>query len=138
MRLSMPNAQVRRLSLSTWVSLRPRPPVPSRRVFTNEVGFRPAASLFRNNSTPIIILFGGNYTIVMSMATSDSEHMNEELQQVFEETEDPVQTAPEVASRLGVTQQAADRRHSRANDRGHVERKKTGSRSVVWWPTGSV
>jgi len=82
----------------------------------------------------ISILFGDNRLLVMSTVTAETE-MNEELTRVFNESDDPVLTAPEVAAELEITQQAAYRRLKRANDRGYVERKKTGSRSVVWWPT---
>ena len=73
-------------------------------------------------------------TIEKSMsAKTDGSGSGEELLRVFRESEDPVLTAVEVGEKLGITQQAAHARLSRAHDRGEVERKKTGSRSVVWW-----
>lgn len=58
---------------------------------------------------------------------------DEELREVFNQTDDPVLTAVEVGERLGISQQAAHARLSRACDRGEVNRKKTGARAVVWW-----
>jgi len=51
------------------------------------------------------------------------------------ENPDPVFTAIEVADMAGVTQQAAHAKLSSLYDRGLVERKKVGSKAVVWWPT---
>jgi predicted transcriptional regulator len=48
---------------------------------------------------------------------------------------DPVVTAPELAERVGVTQQAAHEKLQSLRDRGLVNSKKVGSRAVVWWPT---
>lgn len=59
--------------------------------------------------------------------------LNEDLKRVFAEADDPVLTAVEVADELGITQQGAHAKLTRAHERGLVERKKTGSRSVVWW-----
>lgn len=48
---------------------------------------------------------------------------------------DPVLTAPELADRLGVTQQAAHKKLSRLYENGFVEKKDAGSNAVVWWLT---
>jgi len=71
-------------------------------------------------------------------ATDSGRAQSEELTQVFRESDDPVLTAVEVAEHLGISQQAAHARLSRANDRGEIERKKTGARSVVWWVPGET
>lgn len=57
-----------------------------------------------------------------------------ELREIFRNSSDPVLTAVEVAEKLGITQQAAYSRLSRVEERGEFERKKVGSRAVVWWP----
>jgi len=69
----------------------------------------------------------------MSMAESDCR-LDAQLRRVFEESADPVLTAVEVAEALGVSQQAAHAKLTRAHENGAVSRKKTGARSVVWWP----
>jgi len=69
-------------------------------------------------------------------AKGESDAADAELLSVFEDTDDPVLTAVEVGERLGITQQAAHSRLSRAHKRGEVERKKVGSRAVVWWTPG--
>lgn len=64
---------------------------------------------------------------------TDNSPSDPELTAVFEAADEPVLTAVEVAEALGITQQAAHSRLSRANEQGLVERKKVGSRAVVWW-----
>jgi len=64
---------------------------------------------------------------------SGSREPPQELKQIFAESEDPALTAVEVADELEITQQAAHKRLSQAHDRGEVQRKKTGARSVIWW-----
>lgn len=71
----------------------------------------------------------------MSKATAGGTS-DEELMQLFRDTDDPVLTAVEVAGQLDITQQAAHARLTKAHERGEVDRKKTGSRSVVWWVPG--
>lgn len=71
----------------------------------------------------------------MSKAAA-AEAFDSELAQVFRESDDPVLTAVEVADELGISQQAAHARLSRAHEQGTIERKKTGARSVVWWVPG--
>lgn len=68
------------------------------------------------------------------MSVSESSGgLSPDLRSVFQESDDPVLTAVEVADKLDVSQQAAHSRLARANDRGEIKRKKTGARSVVWW-----
>ena len=56
-----------------------------------------------------------------------------QLRQVFGCSDDPVLTAVEVAESLEITQQAAYSKLVKAHKHGIIERKKTGSRAVVWW-----
>jgi predicted ArsR family transcriptional regulator len=56
-----------------------------------------------------------------------------ELLAAFAETDDPVLTAPEVADRLSITQQAAHKKLQTAHNDGDVQRKKVGASAVVWW-----
>jgi len=66
----------------------------------------------------------------------DSEYGK--LRHIFEETPEPVLTAVEVAAVMGITQQAAHAKLARAHDEGVIERKKVGSRAVVWWPSNQA
>lgn len=71
------------------------------------------------------------------MSTMDaSGSQSKSLLSVFESHADPVLTAVEVSDELGVSQQAAHRKLSKAHDRGELKRKKAGARAVVWWPAG--
>jgi Fic family protein len=56
-----------------------------------------------------------------------------ELLSVFSASDDPVLTAVEVADSLDISQQAAYSKLDKAYNEGKLKRKKTGSRSVVWW-----
>jgi len=66
-------------------------------------------------------------------AAARSDGGSDELQSLFEDSDEPVLTAIEVAEKLGVTQQAAHARLSNAHEEGWIQRKKVGSRAVVWW-----
>jgi len=68
----------------------------------------------------------------MSAATR-SDGGSDELRSLFENADEPVLTAVEVAEELDVTQQAAHARLSKAHEDGWMQRKKVGSRAVVWW-----
>lgn len=68
----------------------------------------------------------------MSVGTTDRP--DNDLQQVFADTDDPVLSAVEVAKKMGITQQAAHSKLAAAADRGEMNRKKVGARAVVWWP----
>lgn len=48
---------------------------------------------------------------------------------------DPVVTAPELAEKVDVSQQAAYDALSNMLDRGLVNKKQVGARAAVWWPT---
>mgnify|MGYP002126151916 CR=1 FL=1 len=81
----------------------------------------------------------------MGMATELGRDMNsaaatsarKELISVFELTDDPVLTAPEVADELDITQQAAHKKLQSAHRDGEIERKKVGASAVVWWTAES-
>jgi len=66
-------------------------------------------------------------------AIARSDGGSDELKSLFEESEEPVLTAVDVAEKLGVTQQAAHAKLSKAHEEGWMQRKKVGSRAVVWW-----
>jgi len=65
--------------------------------------------------------------------TVETNQEESNLREIFNCTSEPVLTAVEVAERLGVSQQAAHAKLSKANEAGWVHRKKVGSRAVVWW-----
>ncbi len=64
----------------------------------------------------------------------DESNTDDDLKRLFENTDDPVLTAIDVAGELGISQQAAYNRLSNASDAGQLTRKKVGARAVVWWP----
>jgi Fic family protein len=69
-----------------------------------------------------------------NMSQSEIEpFVDQDLLDIFVDAEDPVLTAVEVGDILDISQQAAYARLDRAEKEGMLERKKTGSRSVVWW-----
>lgn len=68
-----------------------------------------------------------------TLTTGSNSNGDKELERIFRGADDPVLTAPEVADKLGITQQAAYARLSQAAERDELERKKVGSRAVVWW-----
>lgn len=58
---------------------------------------------------------------------------DEEILDVFRESEDPVLTSVELAEQFDITQQAAYNRLSNLVGSGEIERKKVGGKAVVWW-----
>lgn len=58
---------------------------------------------------------------------------DEEILEVFRESDEYVLTTAEVADELGVSRRTALRRLSGLADEGTVERKNVGDRSAVWW-----
>jgi predicted ArsR family transcriptional regulator len=48
---------------------------------------------------------------------------------------DPVSTAPEIADKADVSQQAANSKLQNLQDRGLVDSKKVGGAARVWWIT---
>ena len=54
---------------------------------------------------------------------------------VFDNADEPVLTASEVAKPLPVTRQAINSRLDRMHENGLVDRTDAGARSVVWWAT---
>ncbi|WP_273837512.1 transcriptional regulator [Halococcus sp. PRR34] len=48
---------------------------------------------------------------------------------------DPTVTAREVGEAIGCSTDAARKKLNKLNERGGVERKKVGGRSIVWWLT---
>lgn len=71
--------------------------------------------------------------LTVASTLGDSNHQSE-LLQVYEQLEWPVITAMDVADALGITQQAAYAKLDSAHENGEFERRKVGSRAVVWWP----
>lgn len=68
----------------------------------------------------------------MSTASSPPAWRTQILE-VFQQSEDPVVTAVEVADYLDVSQQAAHSKLTKAYNEGIIDRKKVGSRAVAWW-----
>lgn len=61
---------------------------------------------------------------------------DEEILAVFENAEDPVLMADEVAESLTIGRRAVYNRLRDLEKRGILESKKTGARSTVWWYPG--
>lgn len=61
---------------------------------------------------------------------------DEEILAVFENAEDPVLKAGEVADQLPIGRRAVYDRLRELEERGTLRSKKTGARSAVWWYPG--
>lgn len=60
---------------------------------------------------------------------------DQDILKVFDNADEPVLTASEIAKALPVTRQAINYRLNRMHEDGLVDRKDAGARSVVWWAT---
>jgi|APHM01.1.fsa_nt_gi HTH domain. len=58
---------------------------------------------------------------------------DDEIISQFEEAPEPVLTAAEIADAVDMTRQTANRRLKQLREVGEVEKKRVGSRAVVWW-----
>lgn len=54
--------------------------------------------------------------------------------ELFQDIDEPVLTASEIADEFGITQQAAYSRLKRLHEDGLIDRKEVGARAVAWWP----
>lgn len=61
---------------------------------------------------------------------------DQEILAVFEEAEDPVLMADEVAEPLPIGRRAVYNRLRSLEEQGILQSKKTGARSTVWWYSG--
>jgi predicted transcriptional regulator len=59
-----------------------------------------------------------------------------EIIEAMEESSDPIHSAREIAEIVGVTRQCAFDRLQQLREEGRVDSKKSGARTVVWWPLG--
>ena len=57
----------------------------------------------------------------------------QDILKLFDVTEDPFLTAPEIAAELGVTRHTVTRRLKEMENEGLVGRKDAGSNAVAWW-----
>jgi len=73
-------------------------------------------------------------------AHDDREYTNgvgdQDLLSVFEDGNDPVYSAQEVADAVGLDRSTVYRRLRGLADRGFLRNKKVGARAVVWWYSG--
>lgn len=67
------------------------------------------------------------------MSQQDEQITEQDILKVFDASPDPFLTAPEIAAELPVTRQAVNYRLDRMREKGLVEKKTTGARSVGWW-----
>ncbi len=67
---------------------------------------------------------GGRYT----PSVTDADILG-----IFERASAPVMTATEIAAELPIGRSAVRKRLVDLHDRGTIERKSVGARSVVWW-----
>lgn len=69
----------------------------------------------------------------MKMTRGKKTVSDQDLRQILKRANDPILTAREVADRADITRQAAYHRLTHLHKRGEISRKKSGSRTVVWW-----
>jgi DNA-binding Lrp family transcriptional regulator len=62
------------------------------------------------------------------------EESDEDLLEVFRESERPVLTAKQVAGEVSIGRKAVLERLRGLEDRDVLERMEVGARAVVWWP----
>lgn len=60
---------------------------------------------------------------------------DQDVLKVFDNADEPVLTASEIAEALPVTRQAVNYRLNRMHEEGTVDRKNAGASAVVWWAT---
>ena len=70
-----------------------------------------------------------------STVEASSSGLDTDLREVFQRSEAPIVSAPEVAESLDISQQAAYARLTTAEENGWVSRKKIGAAAVAWWAT---
>ncbi|MHC3436528.1 hypothetical protein ACYJ1Y_00160 [Natrialbaceae archaeon A-gly3] len=68
--------------------------------------------------------------------TYEPEVSDEDLLDVFRESEKPVLTAKQVAGEVSIGRKAVLERLRGLEVRGVVERMEVGARAVVWWTVG--
>ncbi|MHC3438444.1 response regulator of citrate/malate metabolism [Natrialbaceae archaeon A-gly3] len=68
--------------------------------------------------------------------TYEPEVSDEDLLDVFRESEKPVLTAKQVAGEVSIGRKAVLERLRGLEERGMVERMEVGARAVVWWTVG--
>ncbi len=68
--------------------------------------------------------------------TYEPEVSDEDLLDVFRESEKPVLTAKQVAGEVSIGRKAVLERLRGLEERGVVERMEVGARAVVWWTVG--
>ncbi|MHC3437204.1 hypothetical protein ACYJ1Y_03675 [Natrialbaceae archaeon A-gly3] len=68
--------------------------------------------------------------------TYEPEVSDEDLLDVFRESEKPVLTAKQVAGEVSIGRKAVLERLRGLEERGMVERMVVGARAVVWWTVG--
>ena len=66
--------------------------------------------------------------------TYEVEESDEDLLEVFRESERPVLTAKQVAGEVSIGRKAVLERLRGLEDRDVLERMEVGARAVVWWP----
>jgi len=71
-------------------------------------------------------------------ATGRPTSTDDELLRLFDESDDPVLTAAEIAEELEMTRQGVNYRLRQLDAEGAVARKKIGSRAVAWWRTDAT
>lgn len=66
--------------------------------------------------------------------TYEPEVSDEELLDVFRESEKPVLTATQVVGEVSIGRKAVLERLRGLEERGVLEQMEVGARAVVWWP----
>jgi len=68
------------------------------------------------------------------MSTGKRRVTDQELLEVFEDSNEPFLTAPEVAEHFDITRQQIDTRLKKLYAESAIQRKKTGHATIWWLP----
>ena len=61
---------------------------------------------------------------------------DEEILEVFRQTDDPVLIASEIAEHVGLSRRAVNYRLKKLSDEGILDSKQVANRTVAWWLPG--
>jgi Fic family protein len=64
--------------------------------------------------------------------------MTDDVLEIFQNADEPVFTAVEIAEMADVSAPTANKRLKELEQSGQLHRKRVGSRAVVWWLAGGL
>ncbi|MDB2269518.1 HTH domain-containing protein [Halorubrum ezzemoulense] len=68
----------------------------------------------------------------------DPSISDEQILELFHDSEDPILTASEIAGQVDMSRRWALDRLKDLEGKGHIQSKKVGGRSTVWWLPGET